>query len=82
MRKIGVERLFAEAKENHGLRKYMTRGLSKANKRSLMIATVQNLKRLIKTEKQRSNGTMKQVIKKSEELLMEFYYNFVLENSI
>ena len=82
LRKIGVERLFAEAKENHGLRKYMTRGLTKAMKRSLMIATVQNLKRLIKNEKQRSNGTMKQVIKKSEALLMKFYYNFAVENSI
>ncbi len=82
LRKIGVERLFAEAKENHGLRKYMTRGLSKAMKKSLMIATVQNLKRLMKNEKQKSNGVMSQVITKSEVLLMESYYNFSVENSI
>lgn len=81
-RKIGVERLFAEAKENHGLKKYMTRGLSKAMKRSLMIATVQNLKKLVKTEKQRCDGTMKQVIIESKEILLESYYNYVIENSI
>jgi transposase len=80
-RKIGVERLFAEAKENHGLRKYMTRGLSKAMKSSLMIAAVQNLKRLIKNEKQRSNGTMRQAITKSADLIMDTYNNLTIEHT-
>lgn len=78
LRKIGVERLFAEAKENHGMKKYMTRGLSKAMKNSLMIASVQNLKRLIRSEKQKSIGAMTQVIQKSKVLLLEAYYNFTL----
>jgi transposase len=52
-RKTGPELLFAEAKNNHGLKKYMSRGLCNANKNSFMIATVQNLKRLIKQIKKR-----------------------------
>jgi transposase len=47
-RKTGPELLFAEAKKDHGLRKFMTRGLSSAQKNSFMIATVQNLKRLLR----------------------------------
>jgi hypothetical protein len=47
-RKTGPEPLFGEAKENHGLSKFMTRGVSKAHKNSLMIAMVQNLKRFMK----------------------------------
>jgi hypothetical protein len=48
LRKINTEPLFAEAKMNHGLRKFMIRGIKKAQKTSLMIASVQNLKRLLK----------------------------------
>jgi transposase len=48
LRKIISEGLFAEAKNSHGLRKFMSRGLEKAHKRSYMIASVQNLKRLLK----------------------------------
>jgi hypothetical protein len=47
-RKTGPELLFAEAKKDHGLRKFMSKGLSSAQKNSLMIATVQNLKRLLR----------------------------------
>jgi len=47
-RKTGPELLFAEAKKDHGLKKFMTRGLSSAQKNSYMIATVQNLKRLLR----------------------------------
>ena len=42
------EGLFAEAKTNHSLRKFMTRGIENAQKNSYMIASVQNLKRLMK----------------------------------
>ena len=47
IRQITTEPLFAEAKQNHGLSKFMTRGLQKAKKNSILIASVQNLKRLI-----------------------------------
>lgn len=47
LRKTGPEPLFGEAKLYHGLRKFMTRGIDKAKKNSIIIATVQNLKRLI-----------------------------------
>jgi hypothetical protein len=48
LRKTSPELLFAEGKLYHGLSKFMTRGRSKAQKTSFMIATVQNLKRLMK----------------------------------
>lgn len=48
IRKITTEPLFAEAKMNHGLSKFMSRGVDKSQKRAFCIATVQNLKRLIK----------------------------------
>jgi len=48
IRKIRTEPLFAEGKMNHGLSKFMTRGIGKARKNTLVIATVQNLKRLMK----------------------------------
>lgn len=47
IRKTVSEGLFAEGKMYHGLRKFMTRGIDKARKKSYMIASVQNLKRLI-----------------------------------
>jgi transposase len=51
LRKTGPEPLFAEGKMYHGLYKYMTRGKTKAQKTSYLIATVQNLKRLMKKMK-------------------------------
>lgn len=56
LRKITTEPLFAEAKGNHGLRKFMTRGIDKARKNSYVIATVQNIKRLLKAMKWVNNG--------------------------
>jgi len=47
IRKTVSEGLFAEGKMYHGLRKFMTRGIDKAQKKSYMIASVQNLKRLL-----------------------------------
>jgi len=43
----GVEGIFAEAKENHGLRRAWRRGLSKMLVQSLLIAAVLNFKRLV-----------------------------------
>jgi transposase len=51
LRRTGPEPLFAEAKMYHGLSKYMSRGLENNQKRSYMIASVQNLKRLLKQSK-------------------------------
>lgn len=46
-RQVWVEPLFAEAKQWHGLRRFRLRGLSKVNSEAFMIATGQNLKRLL-----------------------------------
>jgi Transposase DDE domain len=46
-RKVWVEPLFAEAKEWHGSRHFRLRRLWRINTEALMIATGQNLKRLL-----------------------------------
>jgi transposase len=46
-RQVWVEPLFAEAKAWHGLRRFRLRGLEKVNGEALLIATGQNLKRLL-----------------------------------
>lgn len=46
-RKVWVEPLFAEAKDWHGLRRFRLRGLEKVNIQAQLIATGQNLKRLL-----------------------------------
>ncbi len=46
-RKVWVEPLFAEAKDWHGLRRLRLRGLLNANIQGLLIASGQNLKRLL-----------------------------------
>jgi transposase len=46
-RQVWVEPLFAEAKQWHGLRRFRLRGLPKVNIEALLIATGQNLKRLL-----------------------------------
>lgn len=58
IRKTVSEGLFAEGKMYHGLRKYMTRGIDKAQKKSYMIASVQNLKRLVGETKRRTNRAL------------------------
>ena len=47
-RQVWVEPLFAEAKTLHGLRRFHLRGIEKVNIEGLIIATGQNLKRLLK----------------------------------
>ena len=46
-RQVWVEPLFGEAKEWHGLRRFRLRPLWKVNVEALLIATGQNLKRLL-----------------------------------
>ncbi len=46
-RQVWVEPLFAEAKAWHGLRRFRLRGLEKVNPEALLVATGQNLKRLL-----------------------------------
>ena len=48
-RKVWVEPLFGEAKDWHGLERFRLRGLWKVNAEALLIATGQNLKRLLRT---------------------------------
>jgi transposase len=47
-RQVWVEPLFAEAKAWHGLRRFRLRGLEKVNSEALLIASGQNLKRLLR----------------------------------
>ena len=47
-RKETIERSFAEAKENHGLRYARMLGRQNTREQSFLIATVQNIKRLVK----------------------------------
>jgi hypothetical protein len=46
-RAVWIEPLFGEAKEWHGLGRFRLRGLEKVNSEALMIASGQNLKRLV-----------------------------------
>jgi hypothetical protein len=46
-RKVWVEPLFAEGKMWHGLRRFRLRQLERVNIEALLIASVQNLKRLL-----------------------------------
>ena len=46
-RKVWVEPLFAEAKDWHGMRKFRLRRLEKVNIEALLIASGQNVKRLL-----------------------------------
>jgi transposase len=61
IRKTVSEGLFAEAKLYHGLRKFMTRGIDKAQKKSYMIASVQNLKRLLKDTKKKTRIVLQNI---------------------
>lgn len=72
-RKTGPEHLFAEAKNYHGLKKFMTRGMSSAQKNSYMIATVQNIKRLLKAGKEKAI-----VLKEKVLTLREYFYKFIV----
>jgi hypothetical protein len=47
-RRVWVEPLFGEAKQWHGLDRFRLRGLEKVNIEGLLIATGQNLKRLLR----------------------------------
>ena len=46
-RRVWVEPLFAEAKDRHGLRRFRLRRLEKVNKETLLVASGQNVKRLL-----------------------------------
>jgi transposase len=58
IRKTTTEPLFAEAKSNHGLSKFMTIGLGNSQKKAFCIATVQNLKRLVKHLRRKANDSI------------------------
>src|SRR6185312_7183139 len=46
-RQVWVEPLFAEGKQWHGMRQFRLRGLGRVNTEALLMATGQNLKRLL-----------------------------------
>lgn len=46
-RRWKIEGIFAEAKQRHGLSKARYRGLQQGQRQAYMVATVQNVKRLI-----------------------------------
>jgi transposase len=46
-RQVWIEPLFAEAKDWHGMRRFRLRGLEKVNTEALLIASGQNVKRLL-----------------------------------
>jgi transposase len=50
-RQVWVEPLFGEAKEWHQLRRFLLRGLANVNMQGLLVATGQNLKRLLAATK-------------------------------
>ncbi len=57
-RRTGPERLFAEAKDCHGLRRARYRGLAKMEQQALLTATVQNLKRYLQAETRVASGAL------------------------
>lgn len=77
LRKTGPEPLYAEAKMYHGLSKYMTRGLDKAQKNAFLIASVQNLKRLLKDwEKLKNKSIGFKFISSPSDFLYKISYCF------
>ena len=50
-RRVWVEPLFGEAKDWHGLRRFRLRRLEKVNIEALLIASGQNVKRLIEANR-------------------------------
>jgi len=69
IRKVVSEGLFAEAKMYNGLRKFMTKGIEKAQKRSYMIASVQNLKRLFRDIRRKT----KKAAQMTEDILFKIF---------
>lgn len=54
--RIRSEHIFAEAKNEHGLRRARHRSLERVDRQSLLVATVQNLKRLARTLWRQAKG--------------------------
>lgn len=83
IRKVVSEGLFAEAKMYNGLRKFMTKGIEKAQKRSYMIASVQNLKRLLRDMKRKVRIAVQKVgdIIIEPFLLNKFMFVLIIKNN-
>lgn len=56
-RKTLIEGSFGDAKNNHGLGKARLRGIKNVQEQSLLIATVQNIKKMVKDINRRDNTT-------------------------
>ncbi|OGU42542.1 MAG: hypothetical protein A2315_06965 [Ignavibacteria bacterium RIFOXYB2_FULL_35_12] len=83
IRKVVSEGLFAEAKMYNGLRKFMTKGIEKAQKRSYMIASVQNIKRLLGDMKRKVRIAVQKVADILVEpfLLNKFMFVLITKNN-
>jgi IS5 family transposase len=62
------EHIFAEAKNQHGLGRARHRSLAKVNRQSMLIATVQNLKRLMKALRNNAKGAEAAVLRRFDAL--------------
>ncbi|MCX6150357.1 MAG: transposase, partial [Ignavibacteriales bacterium] len=78
LRKTGPEPLFGEGKLYHGLKKFTTKGKDKAQKNSFMIATVQNLKRLIKSINHKKIKAVSDSFLKNIIDLLKYYFALCL----
>lgn len=82
IRKSHSEALFAEAKMNHGLSKFLTIGISKSQKKAYIIATVQNLKRLIRYLRTNTRKSFSQLLKDCshfKEIYCEIKFKLVIQ---
>lgn len=62
-RRMRSEHIFAEAKNQHGLGRARHRSLAKVDRQSMLIATVQNLKRLMKALRNNAKGAEAAVLR-------------------
>jgi transposase len=74
-RKTMVEGSFADAKENHGMRRAKYRGLAKVREQSFMTAIVQNIKKMIKNDQ-----TSKRVIEMAKDIILTIRILWVWNN--
>lgn len=74
-RKTLMESIFAEAKENHGLRRARFRGMQKVGIQVLWTATILNIKRLLKARYNEFNDIAKQQLQNS----INYFYFLILK---
>lgn len=73
IRRTNAERVFAEAKEHRGMRKLFCKGLDKASKNSVLIASAMNLLKIFKAIKRPKKVNIAQKSDFKGHLLEKFY---------